>query len=129
MADKSENTSLHRGQVDEAAEEGTDLVSGFSKVFALPATGASFTVSGRSGAVTGRDLILAIMSEDKGEFFEDGEYREKVQLVLWRALAKTDTVCGLVSRQMCKEFVGRPGDVSKGATRISSRSAATLENK
>lgn len=109
LADKSENTSLHRGQVDEAAEEATDSVRVSSEVFALTAAGAAFKVSGGSGAVTGCDLVLAILSEDEGEFLEDGDYGEKVQLVLWRALAKMDTVCGPVSRQMCKEFVGRPG--------------------
>jgi hypothetical protein len=129
LADKSENTSLHRGQVDEAAEEATDSACVSSEVFALTAAGASFQVSGRSGAVTGRDLVLAMLSEDEGEFFDDGNYGEKVQSVLWRSLAKMDTVCGPVSRQMCKEFVGRPGDVSKGATRTSCCSAGDLGNK
>jgi len=107
LADKSENTSLHRGQVDEAAEDATDSVRVFSEVFALTAAGPSFKVSGRSGAVTGRDFVLAILSEDAEEFFDDGDYGEKVQEVLWSALAKMDTVCGAVSRQMCKEFVGK----------------------
>lgn len=107
LADKSENTSLHRGQVDEAAEDATDSVCVSSEVFARTAAGSLFKVSGRSGAVTGRVFVLAILYEDADEFFDDADYGEKVQKVLWGALAKMDTVYGAVSRQMCKEFVGK----------------------